>query len=160
MFLFCVHHLLCFSKNCSFPCKSPLPLWEQQLLHFLCSDSLKRAFWKISGCLLSWKELLFAIHSYQPINTFKEHRWQMLSSLNHGRLLPINMLSFLPNFDPKEGISSFAYFKASYEGTWWIVLSESTSSLAPPKYSNNFSWFPPMKTVPTLFNTVLPQRHS
>lgn len=73
----------------------------------------------------------------------------MLSSLNHRILLPINIPSSVTNFDPNKDISSSAYFTGSDEGTWRIVLPRSTSSLAPPKYSNNVSSFPSMKTVPT-----------
>lgn len=136
-----------FKKELFCPLQSLLFLSLKSISYNVCTSLLKH-LWKFA-VLYKCYYMPFTLFSKELVNTFKEHRWQMLTSLHHGSLSPINIFSLLTNFDPEEAISSSANFKDFSEETWSIVLPGSTSSLASSKYSNNFSWFSSIKTAPT-----------
>lgn len=115
IFLSQVHCLPCLSKNCSVLCRVCFVfIWTVSPTISLPGTQSNKSFlkhlWKFA-VLDKCYYLPFTLFSKELVNTFKEHRWQMLTSLHHASLLPINVLSHLINFDPEEDISSFAYFK-------------------------------------------------
>lgn len=72
----------------------------------------------------------------------------MLISFKYTSLLPINVFSFLTNFDPKEDISSFLTLKTLMrECGQWLCLDQSRYWLL-QKNGKNSSEFPSMRTGP------------